>query len=254
MKKIGRKEFLHGNALPGTTALTFGCDIDANPVVPKSESELPPFPYLEVNESSNYNIGYKVGEHFRMQIQQLHERLMADKIYNPDSPFNGMSLTELLLALADSDPSRYYDTFLNAARVQFPEYIDELHGMADGSGIDFKIYFSSVCFLEIIAAMPGAQQMVNLNASVEGCSTVTLSDSGRLYFAHNGDFSTPHADLMYFVKVKQSGKPDFVGLNFSDTIMSLPPVVNSAGLVFCGSFTFRFSKQNMEIILWYSVQ
>lgn len=235
MKNIGRKQFLQSSALIGAAALTFGCDTNSNPVAPEIESEMPPFPYLEISESSNYDIGYKVGEKFKIQIQQIHERSLAEKIYNPESPFNGMSLTEILLSLVDSDPDKYYNPFLDAAGDHFPGYVDELKGMADGSDVEFKTVFTSVCMLEIIAALNGGQQMVNHSASIQGCSTVTYSKSGKLFFAHNEDFTTPYADLMYFVKVNQNGKPTFSGVNYPGMVLGLPPAVNSAGMVFSGN-------------------
>lgn len=233
---MNRKKFLANSAVITLgLSLPLGCSKDDNPVAPVEKSELPPFPYLEVSETSNYDIGYKIGEHFKVLIQELYSRQMADKIHNPSSAFDGMSLLEILLSLVDSDPSIYYDPFYNAAQASFPQYLEEMKGTADATGIPLKTIFTNMCMLEIIGSLHGEKPIKKHSPSIKGCSTVSYSNGGKLFLAHNEDFFTSFADLMYVVKVTQPGKPTFLSLNYPGGILGIPPAMNDAGIVYSGN-------------------
>jgi predicted choloylglycine hydrolase len=230
-----RNEFLRSSALIGAAALAFGCDTDSNPTAPEVQSEMPPFPYLEVSESSNYQIGYKIGNHFKLQFNEIYARLIADKINNPESQFNGMSLMEILLYFVDSDPATFRDPFYNAVETHFPQYLEELKGMAEGADVPFNYLFTSMCQLEIIGLLNGSKSVNLQKPSIKGCSTVSYAGSNKLFLAHNEDFFTAHADLMYVVKVSQPGKPTFMCLNYPGSVLGIPPGMNDAGMVFSGN-------------------
>lgn len=233
-----RKEFLR-NSFIAATGLTIlpACKNEVNPVEPVLQSEAPPFPYLEVSDSSSYNIGYKIGSHFQFQFNELFTRLTAQKINNPESPFNGMSVIEVLLHFVNTDPAVYYDPFYNAVQTHFPDYLDELKGMADGSGVPFQNIFTSMCQLEIISLLSSSSAIstISLKPFIKGCSTLSYASKDKLYLAHNEDFFSAHADLMYVVKVSQPGKPTFLSLNYPGSVLGIPPGMNDAGMVFSGN-------------------
>ncbi len=117
-----RKEFLRNSAAAAIgITLLHGCKKED---IPEVSSENPPFPYLEVRETSNYDIGYKIGDHFKMQFNEVFARNEANKINNPDSPFNGMDLLSILMYFVDSDPDKFYNPFLNAAEEHFSNYVE----------------------------------------------------------------------------------------------------------------------------------
>lgn len=93
---------------------------------------------MGVSASSNYDIGHAIGSHFKIMFRQVFERMFSNKILNPDSPFNGMSIIEIVLSFVDSDPATFYDPFYNATNNYFPHYIEELKGIADGADVPFK--------------------------------------------------------------------------------------------------------------------
>lgn len=230
-----RKDFLRNGALfTAGLSLYSGCT-DDNPTEPSFVSEEPPFPYLEVSEISNYNIGYRIGEHFQMNIQELYSRQFADKQIIPGSPFDGMSLLEILLFFVDSDPATFYDPFYNAAQSYFPDYTDELKGMSDASAIPFKYIFTGMCILEILSLISNSTSHSIPAPTIKGCSTVSYSDTNKLFLAHNEDFMSLHSDLMYVVKVSQPGKPTFMSLSYPGSILGIPPGMNDAGMVFSGN-------------------
>jgi len=229
-----RKEFLRNSALLAAGITLYpGCT--DSPTEPILQSEEPPFPYLEISETTNYNIGYRIGEHFQMNIQELFSRQFANKMSNPESPFNGMSLLEILLFFVDSDPAIFYDPFYNSAQSYFPDYVDELKGMSDASAIPFKQIFTSMCMLEILSLISNSTSHSIPTPTIKGCSTVSYSGSNKQFLAHNEDFFSAHADLMFVVKVSQPGKPTFISLNYPGSILGVPPGMNEAGMVFSGN-------------------
>lgn len=229
-----RKEFLRNSALLAAGITLYpGCT--DSPTEPILQSEEPPFPYLEISEITNYNIGYRIGEYFQFQIQEILSRQFADKISNPESQFNGMSFLEVLLYFVDSDPATFYDPFYNEAQRFFSDYLDELKGMSDASGAPLKHLFTSMCQLKILSIIMSGHPNALPKPTIKGCSTVSYASSNKLFLAHNEDFFTAHADLMYVVKVSQPGKPTFMCLNYPGSVYGIPPGMNDAGMVFSGN-------------------
>ena len=218
-----RKDFLRNSALAAAgLSLYPGCN-DSNPIAPiEITSETPPFPYLEVS-GTNYEVGKKIGEYFKGIIVEIYRR--------QDDMIQG------LLSLVNSQPDIYYNPFYNATIEKFPEYIDELKGMADGSGIPFKTIFCYNMVMEIIMRkniLGGGKETSNLPRF--GCSDISYSSSGKTIMAHNEDFGKIVADLLYVVKASIPGKPTFVGLSYPGMILGICPGMNEAGLVTTGNF------------------
>ncbi|MEA1878781.1 MAG: C45 family peptidase [Bacteroidota bacterium] len=229
-----RKDFLRNSAAAAIgISLLHGCNKEDTPEI---QTETPPFPYLEVNETSNYDIGYKIGEHFKMQFNEVYARNEANKVNNPDSPFNGMDLLSILMYFVEGDPDTFYNPFLSAAEERYNNYVEEVRGLAEGSGIPFKKMFVNLCVFEILGKLGSEGQVLNNEmCATKGCSSVTFSKDSKLFLAHNEDLSTANADLMYVVKVIQPGKPAFMGLNYPGMILGVPPSTNEAGMMFTGN-------------------
>ncbi len=230
-----RKDFIKNSVLV-TAGLSLypGCK-DSNPIAPiEIISETPPFPYLEVS-GTHYEVGEKIGEHFKGIIVEIYKRM--DKTI------------QSLLGLANSEPDKYYNPFYNAALERFPEYIDELKGMADSSGIPFKTIFCYNMIIEITTkhSLDGGGQ-VPFDIPHFGCSDISYSSNNKTIMAHNEDFGQVVADLMYVVKASIPGKPTFVGLSYPGMILGICPWMNDAGLVATGNFIT--SLQVNDTIPW----
>jgi len=217
-----RKDFLKNSALAvAGISLYTGCK-ESNPIAPiEIISEEPPFPYLEIS-GTNYEVGKKIGEYFKPILEE-HFRRSND-------------LVQFLLGLVNSDPEKYYTPFYNAGLEAFPQYVDELKGMADGSGIPFKtiMTYNLVMEIQIRHAMGGGNNFSNLQRF--GCSDISYSSNDKTLMGHNEDFFKAMADLLYCAKISISGKPTFVGLNYPGMICGIPPAMNEAGLVQTGNF------------------
>ena len=220
---MNRKKFLTNSALLAAgLSLPFGCSKkDENPVAPIVQSEVPPFPYLEVS-GTNYDVGKKTGEFFKPIFEENFRRQNKT--------------IEFIVGLADSEPDKYFNPFYDAAVEHFPEYIDELKGMADGIGIPFRTVMCFNLIMEIMIRHATSGGNIPIKIPHFGCSDISYSSSTRTIMAHNEDFDKKMADLMYVVKVSVPGKPTFIGLNYPGLIFGIPPGMNEAGLVETGNF------------------
>jgi len=229
-----RKDFLKNSALMAAgLSLYAGCS--DNPVDPTLVDNEPPFPYLEISAPSNYDIGYQISSHFKTIMTEFYKRMIENKIHAPSSPFDGMGMLEIFLNLIDSDRSIYYDPFLTAARNKYPEYIEELEGFSAGSDIPFKSIFAMNCQLEILnryISLNSAQHSDFLFKRPRNCSAVSYSGRNKHFLAHNFDFDTAYADLLFCAKISQPGKPTYLGLNFPTGGLGVGPWMNEAGMVF----------------------
>jgi hypothetical protein len=208
---MNRKKFLTNSAvLTLGLSLPLGCSKDDNPVASVEQSEMPPFPYLEISASSNYDIGYQISSHFKTIMTEFYRRMIENKIHSPSSPFDGMGMLEIFLNLIDSDRNIYYDPFLTAARNKYPEYIEELEGFSAGSDIPFKSIFAMNCQLEILnryLSLNSAQHSDFLFKRPRNCSAASYSGRNKHFLAHNFDFDTAYADLLFCAKISQPVKP-----------------------------------------------
>ena len=119
------------------------------------------FPVLEI-EGSYYDIGYAIGKHFGENIKvMLHRR----KAWFED-------LKDHFL----NDTTGYYEQLLLKTKEEFPQYIKELQGMSDASGVEFTDLFILNIKAEISAYMK------NISEDVPGCSTVYFREDENWFF------------------------------------------------------------------------
>lgn len=155
------------------------------------------FPYIEA-KGTHRQIGRAIGESLRQEIshaltthfQRLHRRR---KKHHPKA-----------VAVLTKTAKRY-----------FPDFIEEVEGIAEGSGqpLEQLLMFS---FEEELA--PG-----------EHCTTLAVKNHKTIYFAHNEDW-----DLglpLYIIKAKPNKKPEFLSVGQAG---QFPGAIgfNERGLVF----------------------
>lgn len=153
-------------------------------------------PYIEVS-GTNKQIGEAIGEHLRDDIEVALTRF--EKHYKP-TPKLKARRTKLLVT----------------AKKYFPEYIDELQGIADGAEqkIDRLISFS---FEEELAYF-------------ESCSTFAVTTGHTILFGHNEDWDHPMP--LYVVKAKPKKGPAFLSLSYAAQLPGTSATINEAGLVY----------------------
>ncbi|MEA2527637.1 MAG: hypothetical protein QOF73_4864 [Thermomicrobiales bacterium] len=152
-----------------------------------------------------YAIGYDVGHGARDQIQAAAASTRAD--------------------FARSNDERVVDrigAYLAATERVAPEIVEELRGMAAGSGVPFPELF-------VMNATGELNQEVGRfeECTVAGITQAGTAD-GRVLLAHNEDATAGWADLTYLIRAEPTDAPAFVAFTYAGLL--LHQGVNAAGL------------------------
>jgi isopenicillin-N N-acyltransferase like protein len=156
-------------------------------------------PVIEAS-GSHYEIGFTVGQRARALIA----RSVAN--YRRVLPADGWDGSWVL-------PAGY----LEAAREAFPHFVEELQGMADGSGIAFTDLF----FLN--ALEEGLDQK-----SMLACSAIALATADEVWLGHNEDWYAGDSDTVITIHAKPKGKPAFLSVTAAPFLAAVG--INEAGL------------------------
>ena len=149
------------------------------------------FPFLEI-EGTSYEIGYQHGAHFKAQIQnsiQCYRDMFKD--YSNLEWDRAKQLSRKYIPIIES-----YN----------PDYLQEIYGVADGSGFDFEDILALNCRSELVFL---GNEMDKADG---GCTSIGISGDvgkdGCAYLAHNWDWKTSQRSSMIMMKIHQkNGKP-----------------------------------------------
>lgn len=84
-------------------------------------------PVLHV-KGTHYEVGYNIGKCFASQIKSFCTLSPALKV--------------VVLSVYETKTGRdMYEEYLDVTREHFPEYVEEIRGMSDGSGVSFEHLF-----------------------------------------------------------------------------------------------------------------
>jgi isopenicillin-N N-acyltransferase-like protein len=166
--------------------------------------------FREVSASGSHGqIGQSLGKQCKDQAKYMEKRF---KWYLDLTP--GLTLEK-----AKSVSRR----MLPACTKFYPEYIEELHGYSEGSGVPFDTLW--------------AMQFDEFGGK-KGCTDIAVNGDWTkddcVYAAHNNDVSPGAAKLMTITRVKPKDEPGFIGLCYG----GLNPEcgMNSAGISLTGNF------------------
>jgi isopenicillin-N N-acyltransferase like protein len=215
---INRRSFFSKAAagLLGATLLpNLACQRRREPGMPGQAEVDHGFEFLDVT-GKPYEVGKTIGKRFGLKIKQGLERRKD-------------WYTEIR-SFMQQDLANRFEPFLAAGRRYFPEIVEELSGLADGSEIDFKDLMALNLKAELSAMMDTEKE------ETPGCSTLCLAEGKRLLIAHNEDGHRAYSDLMFLVKISQPGKPTFLCLTYPGILCGNGPAMNSAGLVVTTNF------------------
>ncbi|NQU35903.1 MAG: hypothetical protein HQ521_21955 [Bacteroidetes bacterium] len=216
-----RREFLFGSAAAAgalTLPFAWGCKKDDESPTPEQQTH---FNYIEVS-GTHYDIGKQIGARFSKQI-------MASQLAIPDIVNGARYYVQVA-------PDVLYNPFLEAAQNHFPDYVNELQGIADGSGISFQDIMIGNMPIEILFLAHELGYDVNCSLpSGYGCSSTAYSKNGKSYLTHNEDLFTSFLSYMYLLKIKVTGKPEILALSYPGMLAGIPPGMNEAGIVQCGN-------------------
>ncbi|NHJ49080.1 MAG: hypothetical protein FK733_14935 [Asgard group archaeon] len=161
-------------------------------------------PYFRVN-GTNYEIGLQIGKKFKKQIN--------DTISNRDK-FSALKTWDI------EDSSRI-NKMLELSKEVFPDYIEEMQGLADGAGLEFRDIF-----------IHNSMHLLDL----ANCSTGVFKFPDKIYLAHNEDFDPIMEQNSYFIFVEQENGNDFFAHCYPGVIPGMSFGFNTAGLLLTCNF------------------
>lgn len=166
------------------------------------------FPFLEIS-GTHYQIGYAVGSRFRREIRLLLKRRRT--------------WFSELKQLAQRHNRRLFLSLKAKAEAHFPDLMDELTGMSEGSGIPLDDLFLINIKAEISAAYRSTKDP-------PGCSTIALIRGKNKWLFHNEDGHGAYRDLMFVVKATPPSGVSFLALCYPGHLMGNGPSMNSHGV------------------------
>lgn len=214
-----RREFLKNSAIAtGAISLPFAWGCNKKDEIIEFQ---PHFKYLEVS-GTNYEVGQQIGAYFSKEIKA--------------SQYAIGGLINSVNQIVQASPEVFYTPFIEAAQNHFPDYVDELQGIADGAGLTFQQIMIANIFMEVIYLYYSLSPTKNIKAGPGfGCSTIAYSNNGKLFLGHNEDLFTSFLSNMYVLKIKIPSKPEFMCLSYPGILPGVPPGMNEAGIIQSGN-------------------
>ncbi|XP_078042397.1 C45 family peptidase tan [Augochlora pura] len=132
---------------------------------------------------SHYDIGFDIGRTFSGLIQSYLN------IYKP--------LNETYLPLYETEAGKkVYEETLSCVEQQFPGYLREIHGTADGANVPFHKLF----LMHLDDIIPNvANNQDRANDLPVGCSTIMCNQPGQEILGHNEDALSETLNHWYLV-------------------------------------------------------
>jgi isopenicillin-N N-acyltransferase-like protein len=176
-----------------------------------TQKKSPQKAFREVSASgSHYQIGLSIGKQCRDQALRLEKHL---KDFVSSTP--GMKWEKALAIARRSLP---------ASEKYFPEYIEELEGFAEGTGIKFDVVWA------MHVDFPGAGRG-------RGCTDIAVNAEWTkddcVYAVHNDDVAPYNFQDISIARIKPKDEPGFIGLCYAG--MEPTAGMNAAGISLTGN-------------------
>lgn len=169
---------------------------------------------------SHYDIGFDIGRTFSGLIQRFVD------IYQP--------LNETYLPLYETEAGRkIYEETLVCVEKQFPGYLKEIRGTADGANVPFYKLFLMHLDDVLPNVIKGGREG---NMLPVGCSTIMCNQPGQEILGHNEDALGETLNYWYLVSahVIEPGckEEDFTSLSYAGFLPGYTMGYNEQGLVY----------------------
>lgn len=176
-------------------------------------------PVIKV-KGNHYQVGYQIGTKMK---KQLNELLQQSKDYVSEK-------TDLKW----EDIRAQSQLLLEYSKKHLPEYVEEIRGAADASGIDLVDLFSEMC-----------EEIYSKNF-LRGCSDLIASgdvtEDGSVIAAHNNDTSPSLEKYAVVVHYQVDGEPEILAVGYGGLAISIG--YNSAGISLTGN---ELSMNDMKL-------
>lgn len=147
-----------------------------------------PIPIIEAR-GTHHEVGWQIGKQCKSQIQSMLAYLRKNI---PD----GLTWEQML------EHSKLY---LAPSRTVYPQYLEELEGIAEGSGISFEEVFVSMC--EELWESPVLHGCTDMAA--RGRATL----DGTTLIAHTNDLSPANESHLVILKIQAGDEPEILAVS-----------------------------------------
>ena len=137
---------------------------------------------------NHYECGYAIG---RLTKSSIEQRIENDQAY----------LSSLFTFVQTGCGQKLHEDFLDVTRSQYPWYLDELRGLADGSGISFEKILVLNFLNETRTAYRLELERIENETGEKGCTTVLINRREKDLFSilHNEDHAVALYETAYLI-------------------------------------------------------
>jgi isopenicillin-N N-acyltransferase-like protein len=161
---------------------------------------LRPLPILEV-QGSPFERGCQQGEGAQALI------LRAVDYYREVIP--------KAIKLTWEEASREARKFLPYGEEAFPQFVEEMRGIAEGAGVPFHQVWTLNCY----------EGLTDVRQQVWGCTCLAVrgehTADGHVLLAHNEDWNSIDRDAVYLVRARPDDGPAFIGMTYGPLLVNI---------------------------------
>lgn len=155
-----------------------------------------PVPFVKV-KGSHREIGRQIGEAFATQVQHCVEnahQMIVDSYPHLALDWHGATIQ-----------SRKYIPF---AQERYPQYVEEMTGMAEGAGVSF----------EDMVVLVSMEAVTSDALHLDKCTSFAVNNDqtadGHVLVAHNEDWSPAEEADVFVVQVEPDDEPPFLAMTY----------------------------------------
>lgn len=112
--------------------------------------------------------------------------------------------------------------FLPHGEAAYPQFVEEMRGIARGANLSFEEVWTLNCY----------EELTESQAQASGCTCLAVRDAhtadGHVMMAHNEDWSSVDRDNVYLVRASPDNEPAFLGMTYGALLTNIG--FNAAGI------------------------
>jgi isopenicillin-N N-acyltransferase-like protein len=112
--------------------------------------------------------------------------------------------------------------FLPPSQASFPDFFQELEGIAEGAEVPFKDVWALNCYQELLEMRP----------RTPGCTSLAIkadhTQNGHIFLAHNEDWLSVDQETVYLIRSRPKDGPAFLGMTYGPLLANIG--FNQAGI------------------------
>ncbi|MEW6716982.1 MAG: C45 family peptidase [Chloroflexota bacterium] len=175
-----------------------------------------PLPLFEIR-GNHRQVGQQIGEQMRSQIQKGSARL-----YDGLPP--GVSRADMLCRS---------NLCLVPSRVVYPQYVEELEGIAEGANVPFEDVFLSMCEEVWDATAWRSGSLRTPRGCTDFAARGRAALNGHTLLAHTNDLIPETEENLVILKIQAGDEPEFLGVSAGGVGFSAG--FNAAGISLTGN-------------------